>query len=246
MPTPNDFPSLAPAAIAAGLAQIGMALTPAQAEQLAGYYTAVIEKNKVMNLTAITEPGEFLYKHYLDSYLAYDEKLFAGVHKALDLGTGGGFPGIPLAIYTPQIEWTLLDATAKKLRFIETAAAALGMANVRVLHRRAEDAGQAKAYREQFDLVVSRAVAALPVLAEWALPLVRVGGNFIAMKGPKGEAEVAAAKQAIALLGGELKAIHTVSLPGSDEARTLITISKTAPTGAKYPRKPGLAIKKPL
>ncbi len=215
------------------------------AEQLSRYYEEVCERNLVMNLTTITESEEFLQKHYVDSYLAYRPEWFQGVKKALDLGTGGGFPGVPFAIYTPDIEWTLLDSVAKKLNFIAESAHKLGIHNIATLHARAEDAGHNKKYREEFDMVVSRAVANLAILCEWALPLVKVGGVFLALKGLKGEEELAQAQHAITCLGGELEEVYSTSL-GDDGKRTIIAIRKVSATERRFPRKPGVAQRKPL
>lgn len=237
---------LTEAAVTAALQAAGLPVTPAAASALSAYYTAVTDTNRQINLTAITAPEDFLRKHYLDSLLCYRQELFAAAETALDLGTGGGFPGIPLAALTPHICWTLLDATAKKLRFIEQTAGSVGLENVRVLHARAEEAAKEPAQRECYDIVTSRAVAQLAVLAEWALPFVRLGGTFIALKGPRGEEEWAAAERAVTLLGGRLRERLTLPLPGTDESRTIFYIEKVAPTPKAYPRKPGIAVKKPL
>ncbi len=232
--------------IAETLSAAGVAVTDAQAERLRRFYTAVVEKNRVMNLTAITEPEEFLRKHYLDSLCGDDPARWEKINSALDLGTGAGFPGIPLAIVHPDIQWTLLDATAKKLRFLEEIVVSLELKNVQVLHGRAEEIGRDASYRERFDRVTSRAVAALSVLAEWALPLVRLGGSFWAFKGPKAEEEIHDAERAIAILGGRIANIDTMTLVGSQDIRTLIEIEKTVPTPAKYPRPYAKTKKQPL
>lgn len=232
--------------MAAALAELRIHPSPAQLTQLAEFYKAVLERNKVMNLTAITEPEDFLRKHYVDCFTAYDKEIFETASYAMDIGTGGGFPGIPFAIYTPHIKWLLLDSVEKKLRFIEETAIAIGIKNVKILHRRAEDAGHERSYRERFDLVTARAVAPLRVLVEWALPFVAVGGMFIALKGPQGKMELAAAENAIETLGGETETIREIILPGTEERRIICYIRKTDATDKRYPRKPGTATKKPL
>lgn len=237
---------LSMARIAEALGAAGVEVTVVQAQQLSRFYTAVVEKNQVMNLTAITEPEEFLRKHYLDSLCGDHPAKWENVNFALDLGTGAGFPGIPLAIVHSDTRWTLLDATAKKLRFLEEIAAVLELKNVEVLHGRAEAVGQDEAYRERFDRVTSRAVAALSVLAEWALPLVRVGGEFWAYKGPKADEEIRVAESAVATLGGRITGVDTTTLPGSQEVRTLVEISKIASTPSAYPRPYAKTKKRPL
>lgn len=240
------FDQLTEAALAAALETVNLPPNPEAVRILSAYYTAVTVANRQINLTAITEPEDFLRKHYLDSLLCYRPALFATAERALDLGTGGGFPGIPLAAFTPHIRWTLLDATAKKLRFIEQSAQAVGLKNIRVLHARAEEAAKRPAERESYDIVTSRAVAQLAVLAEWALPFVRLGGTFIALKGPRGEEEWAAAERAVSKLGGCLRERVELPLPGTEERRTVFYIEKVAPTPKAYPRKPGAAAKQPL
>ena len=237
---------LSAAAIVEALAAADITVTARQAEQLSRFYTAVTEKNQVMNLTAITAPDEFLRKHYLDALWGDESAQWNQINAALDLGTGAGFPGIPLAIMHPDTCWTLLDATAKKLRFLEETAMMLGLKNVSVLHGRAEEVGQNVQYRERFDRVTSRAVASLSVLAEWALPLVKVGGSFWAYKGPKAEEEIRAASQAIEILGGTVTDIDTSTLPGSTEMRTVIRVTKVSPTPSAYPRPYAKTKKRPL
>ncbi len=237
---------LCAARIRSELAAAGVEVDDRQAQQLQRFYEAVIARNQVMNLTAITAADEFLRKHYLDSLFGDDPERWSDIHFALDLGTGAGFPGIPLSIVHPDTRWTLLDATAKKLRFLEEIAATLELKNVNVLHGRAEEVGHATQWRERFDRVTSRAVAALPVLAEWALPLVRVGGSFWAFKGPKAEAEIRSAERAVGLLGGTIVSVDTATLPGTQERRTLIIIEKTAPTPKAYPRPYAKTKKRPL
>ena len=198
-----------------------------------------------MNLTAITEPEEVAVKHMIDSLLAFDEGLFPGKLLA-DVGTGAGFPGIPLKIYCPELKVVLIDSLAKRLKFLENVIAELGLKEIKTVHLRAEEAGQNKEHREKYDLVTARAVARLAVLAEYCLPLVKVGGTFIALKGSKYQDEITDGKRAVKLLGGEILSAEEVSLPGLDDGRAIIRIKKTKISNGKYPRKAGLPDKQPL
>lgn len=204
----------------------------------------LIEQNKTMNLTAITDPDEVVIKHFADSI-----SLFKAVNpdngaKILDLGTGAGFPGIPLLITRPDINLTMVDSTAKKLRYVAQTVETLGL-EAETLHARAEEAGKDPEYREQYDIVCSRAVAALNVLSEYCLPFVKVGGVFIAMKSAKAEEEIADAKKALGILGGKIIDKITFTLSDGGE-RTLIVIKKISQTSPKYPRVSAQIAKKPL
>ncbi len=202
--------------------------------------------NERMNLTAITDPGEIAIKHYLDA-LTLKRVLpqVDGLH-LIDVGAGAGFPGLPMAIAFPQMRATLMDSTAKKLHFIDHAAESLGLDNVRTLHARAEDAGRERFHRQAYDIVVARAVARLPVLLEYSLPLCKLGGQVIAMKGAAAFDESNAAAKAIDALGGELFAIEEVRLPTLDHPRYLIVIDKIKATPKRYPRKAGTPSRQPL
>ncbi len=204
----------------------------------------LIEQNKTMNLTAITDPDEVVIKHFADSV-----SLFKAVNpdngaKILDLGTGAGFPGIPLLITRPDINLTMVDSTAKKLRYVAQTVETLGL-EAETLHARAEEAGKDPEYREQYDIVCSRAVAALNVLSEYCLPFVKVGGVFVAMKSAKAEEEIADAKKALGILGGKIIDKITFTLSDGGE-RTLIVIKKISQTSPKYPRVSAQIAKKPL
>ena len=199
-----------------------------------------------MNLTAITDPAEIAIKHYLDALtIGSVVPRFDGL-RLIDVGTGAGFPGLPLAIAHPQLQLTLMDSTAKKLRFIDEAADTLGLKNIRSLHARAEDAGRERFQRETYAIVVARAVARLPVLLEYTLPLCQPGGQVIAMKGASAFEETNEAARAISALGGELFAIEEVNLPTLDNPRYLIVIDKIQPTPKRYPRRAGTPAREPL
>lgn len=225
--------------------EAGLSFSEKQLEQFSLYFDLLIETNKVMNLTAITEPEEVAVKHIIDSLLAYDEKVFPG--KLLgDVGTGAGFPGIPLKIYCPELKVVLLDSLAKRLKFLDNVIETLGLKDITCVHLRAEDAGQNKDHREKYDLVTARAVARLSVLSEYCLPLVKQGGYFIAMKGSKFVEEIAEGRTAVGILGGEIISAEEVKLPGLDDGRAIIRIRKIKKTPVKYPRKAGVPEKQPL
>ena len=221
-------------------------LTEAQLRQFALYHKLLIDWNTRMNLTAITEPREVALKHMVDSLTAYDAALFAGAPAVLDVGTGAGFPGLPLKIFAPHIRLTLMDALGKRVTFLETVVQELGLKNVRCVHARAEEAARDKTYRARYDLVVSRAVARLPVLLEYTLPFVKIGGHLLALKGRAYEEELEAAAHALKVLGGAIEAVRPVTLPGLEDRRAVLVIEKTAPTPKAYPRKAGTPAKKPL
>ena len=228
------------------LEHFDIVLTDQQEEQFCRFYEMLIEKNKVMNLTAITEPREVAVKHMADSLSCYDKAYFPNGASLLDLGTGAGFPGIPLAIIRPDLKITFFDSLQKRLAFLQEVLIELGIDNAIFLHGRAEDEAHRKEYREQFDIVTSRAVARLNILAEWALPYVGTGGYFIALKGAQYEAEIAEAKNAFSILHGSVDKVKPVQLPGLEDKRAVLYIKKTAACPAKYPRKPKVAAKSPL
>lgn len=202
--------------------------------------------NERMNLTAITDPAEIAIKHYLDAMtLKQVLPQVDGLH-LIDVGAGAGFPGLPLAIAFPKLQTMLMDSTAKKLRFIDHAAESLGLDNVRTMHARAEDAGRDQLHRQAYDIVVARAVARLPILLEYSLPLCKLGGQVIAMKGASAFDETNAAAKAIDALGGELFAIEEITLPTLDNPRYLVVIDKVAVTPKRYPRKAGTPARQPI
>ena len=203
----------------------------------------LLERNQVMNLTAITEPDQVARLHLLDSLSLLPVEAFAG-KAVVDVGTGAGFPGIPLAIVQQDADFTLLDSLGKRIRFLDEVREALGLGNVTCVHGRAEEFAQA--HREQFDLAVSRAVANLAVLSELCLPLVKVGGAFLAMKSTGCEAETEGAQTAIRRLGGTLERVVDYTIPTTDVTHRVLVIRKTAPTAKKYPRPFAQIKKQPL
>lgn len=204
----------------------------------------MIEQNKTMNLTAITDPDGIAVKHFADSISALTAADFESGARVLDVGTGAGFPGLPLLIVRPDLRLTMLDSTAKKLKYVSSAAESLGL-SPEILHARAEEAGRKPEYREGFDVVCSRAVAALNVLCEYCLPFVKVGGCFIAMKSAKAGEEIEQAQAAIKLLGGKITDEKSFKLSDGGE-RNLIVIKKISHIPPKYPRVSAQIAKKPL
>lgn len=217
-----------------------------QQEQLITYYEMLVEKNKVMNLTAITEFEEVLDKHFLDSIsLAQYVDLTKPV-SVIDLGTGAGFPGMPLKIMFPDLKITLADSLNKRILFLDEVISELGLTDIQTVHARAEDLAHDPNYREQYDYCVSRAVANLSSLSEYCLPFVRIGGSFISYKSGEIEEELAAAKKAIFLLGGQFDRVIPFQLEGTDLNRSFVVIPKEKKTAKTYPRKSGMPTKKPL
>jgi len=230
------------------LEQFQITLSDTQKEQFLKYYELLVEWNGFMNLTAITEFDDVMKKHFADSLSlvkAYSE-IRTEKLKVIDIGTGAGFPGIPLKIVFPQIELTLLDSLQKRLKFLQEVIDQLGLGEVELIHGRAEDFCKPSMKREQYDLCVSRAVANLATLSELCLPYVKVGGKFIPYKSEKAEEEVKAAKKAIGLLGGEVKDQIEFELPESNIGRTLVVIEKKNATPKKFPRKAGMPAKEPI
>lgn len=224
--------------------RLGISLTDEQLSRFEKLSDLLVEQNKTMNLTAITDPDGIAVKHFADSISVLTAAEMPQGAKVLDVGTGAGFPGIPLLIMRPDLDLTMIDSTAKKLKYVENTVNELGL-TATTLHTRAEEAGQSKEYREKFDFVCSRAVAALNVLCEYCLPFVKQNGLFIAMKGAKAQEEIDGAKSAIKLLGGKIIAEKSFSLSDGGE-RTLVVIKKISQIPPKYPRPSAQIAKKPL
>jgi 16S rRNA (guanine527-N7)-methyltransferase len=226
--------------------QLGLRLSPSQQSILALYERELMDWNTRFNLTAIRDPEEVHIKHFLDSLTCLLAMRDAPVGRLIDIGTGAGFPGIPLKIMLPRVQLTLVESVGKKAEFCRHVVNILDLQGVEVIQQRAETIGQDPAHRQRYDWAVARAVAILPVLAEYLLPLVRVGGSMLAMKGESGPAEAHSAEHAIKLLGGHLRQLLPVTLPGVAEERYLVVIDKVAATPAAYPRKVGIPAKRPL
>lgn len=230
----------------AGLNKLQLTLSQEQLSQFISYYELLIEKNKVMNLTAITEYEEVVEKHFLDSLclsqvIDLNKKMFM-----IDLGTGAGFPGIPLKIVFPDLEIILMDSLNKRVLFLQDVVKELGLKKVEAIHGRAEEMARKKEYREAFDLCVSRAVANLSSLSEYCLPFVKTGGIFAAYKSGEIEEELEKSKHAIKLLGGNCDRIYQFQLPNTEISRSFVLIKKHKITPKSFPRKAGMPSRDPL
>lgn len=228
------------------LKKLNISLSQKQIEQFHQYYELLIEKNKVMNLTTITELDEVIDKHFIDSLAIVTTQQWKENKKIIDIGTGAGFPGIPLKIAFPELAVVLLDSLNKRVKFLEEVIQVLGLEKIEAIHGRAEDFAREKAYREQFDLCVSRAVANLATLSEYCLPYVKIGGKFISYKSAQVREELKSAQKAVQLLGGEIKGVEEFTLPDTEIRRTFILIEKKNKTQKVYPRKSGMPSKQPL
>lgn len=224
----------------------GIDLGPEVQRAFSQYADQLLAWNANVNLTAITDPEAIEMRHFLDSLSVARAITFAPGQRVIDVGTGAGFPGLPLRLAFPFINLTLLESTAKKTSFLEHIVALLKLDRVNILTTRAEDAGQAPTIRERYDIVLARAVAAMPVLSEYLLPLCKIGGYCIALKGEHAAAEVQQAENALRILGGHVKRILPVELPQVAETHHLIVIEKIAATPPKYPRRAGMPSKRPL
>lgn len=229
-----------------GCEELGIELTERQKEQYLLFYEYLIEKNKVMNLTGITEFEEVLTKHFLDSLACVKAIDIKNIKNVIDIGTGAGFPGVPLKIAFPHLEACLLDSLKKRVNFLEEACALLHLENISAIHGRAEEFAKNKTYREKYDLCVSRAVSNLATLSEYCLPYVKTGGCFISYKSGKVQEEAEQAEKAIKILGGRVKDIVYFNLPDSEIERSLVVIEKIKSTPGRYPRKAGTPLKEPL
>lgn len=233
-----------------GLEQLSITLSGEQKQQFLTYYEYLVEKNKVMNLTAITEYEEVITKHFLDSLAVVKTSCFkpeklAG-KRLIDIGTGAGFPGIPLKIAFPDLEILLLDSLNKRINFLNEVTEMLGLTKINTVHGRAEDYAKQKGYRESFDFCVSRAVANLSTLSEYCIPFVKQGGCFISYKSGSVDQELIQAEKAVKILGGQREEVVRFSLADTDMDRSFVVIHKAKPTPKKYPRKAGLPSKEPL
>ena len=228
------------------LEALDIVLDQEQIDQFDKYYEILVEWNKVMNLTGITEYQEVVEKHFLDSLSIVKVMDMDQAERVIDIGTGAGFPGIPLKIAFPKLDIVLLDSLNKRIRFLDHVIEELGLEGIRTIHGRAEDYARDGKYRERFDLCVSRAVANLSSLSEYCLPYVKVGGRFVSYKSGDIEEEVNDASKAIALLGGKKERIEKFQLPDTDIQRSFVVIGKTKNTQKRYPRKAGMPTKEPL
>lgn len=232
--------------LASGASELGIHLDENQLDAFDIFTSLLLEWNKKFNLTRITNPEEIAIKHHLDSLALLKFVEIPHSSSLIDVGTGAGFPGIPLKIACPELKLTLLDSVRKKLVFLEVVVEKIMLKDVELVHGRAEDIGRVQSYRERFDFVVSRAVARLNVLAELCLPFCRIGGLFVAYKGAHIEEEVEGAQRAIGILGGEKPIINELVIPHSDVQRTLVIVRKDRSTPAAYPRKAGVPERNPL
>ncbi len=232
-----------------GAGELGISLSDHHLAAFTTCYEALVEWNERFNLTAIIDWEAVLIRHFLDSLSCLKavppSELSAGA-RVIDVGTGAGYPGIPLKIVCPGLRLTLLEATHKKVTFLEHLISELRLNDVRAVHARSEELGQEPAHREQYDWALARAVAKMPTLAEYLLPLVRIGGATLAQKGQDAPAEVHDARHAISALGGEVRQLVPVELRGLAETRYLVVVDKVASTPERYPRRPGIPDKRPL
>ena len=226
--------------------EYGLELTSDQISAFNRYYELLIEWNEKINLTAITEPREVAIKHIVDSLSCYQKELFTGQVSLIDVGTGAGFPGLPLKIFYPELKLTLLDSLNKRVKFLQLVVDELGLKDVEVIHARSEEAARNKKYREKFDLATARAVARLPIICEYCLPFVKQGGTFIALKGRQYEEEIQEAQKAFSVLGGKLVKSMPVKLPELEDKRAVVYIKKEKATPKVYPRKAGTPERNPI
>ena len=229
-----------------GCRELGITLDEIQKKQFTDFYEYLVEKNKVMNLTGITEFQEVLVKHFLDSLACVKAVDMSRIKRIMDIGTGAGFPGVPLKIAFPHLETCLLDSLKKRVNFLEETFQMLKLENITAIHGRAEEYAKNKQYRETYDLCVSRAVSNLATLSEYCLPYVKTGGYFISYKSGTVQEEVEQAQKAVKILGGKIQDVVYFQLPDSEIQRSLVVIEKIKATPGRYPRKAGTPLKEPL
>jgi len=223
---------------------IGIEISENNLEKFYEYMNMLLDWNKKINLTAITEPEDIILKHFIDSITI--NKYILESQKIIDIGTGAGFPGIPLKILNDKEDFTLVDSLNKRILFLDEVKDKLKLENVRCLHARVEDLSQNKEFREKFDIITSRAVARLNILVEYMLPFIKIGGKGICMKGPDIENEINEAEKAIKILGGKIIDIEKIVLPDTNIERNIIIIEKRNETPSQYPRRAGIPVKNPI
>ncbi len=229
-----------------GIKELNLELTDEQKSKFSLYKNLLTEWNKKINITTITEDDEVDIKHFLDSLTSMVTGLFEGNKSVIDIGTGGGFPGVPLKIMNEQLNVSLLDSLNKRIIFLNEVISQLELKKIMAIHGRAEELGLKPEYREKYDICISRAVASLSILSEYCIPFVKVGGHFISMKGPEVDEEIEESKNAIKLLGGKVVEKKIIKIPQSDIVHSLIVIEKIKQTPLKYPRGGGKPRKSPL
>ena len=226
--------------LSAAAESFGLELDGGQLDAFEKFFRLVVEQNRTMNLTTLTEPHDFAVKHVIDSLSAWDDELFRGDETLVDVGTGAGFPGLALKIFRPRLKLCLIDSLNKRVEFLKRVVNRLALDDVEIFHGRAEELARQKTFREQFEIVTSRAVARLNVLAEYCLPFATVGGKFVALKGKSFREELDEARAAIKILGGGNIVVREPKLPTIDEARAVIYVDKKFPTPQKFPRRENL------
>lgn len=229
-----------------GVEEIGLSINEEKLDKFQKYYQFLLETNKKVNLTAMTEERDVAIKHFVDSLTCFKAIAIEDGQSLADIGTGAGFPGLPMKIYQPGLKVTLVDSLDKRITFLRNVIERLGLAGIQAIHARAEEVGRDNQLRESFDLAVARAVAGLAVLAEYCLPVVRTQGYFLALKGPRADEEIDSSLKAIEIIGGEIQKTVKLNLPLTGDERTIIVIKKVRKTPENYPRRPGIPAKKPL